>query len=87
MLSFTSGCWLRNVETGSRREIQMGQGEEGGIERVVIWEYGRRWSCAILPVTQREMFAAISIGQILAVLVTLDLIGLSIAAFIILRRK
>jgi hypothetical protein len=33
------------------------------------------------------MFAAISIGQILAALVTLNLIGLSIAAFVILRRK
>jgi hypothetical protein len=33
------------------------------------------------------MLAAISIGQILAVLVTLNLIALSIAAYVILRRK
>jgi hypothetical protein len=33
------------------------------------------------------MFAAISIGQVVAVLVTLNLIALSIAAFVILRRK
>jgi hypothetical protein len=36
---------------------------------------------------KREMFAVISIGQILAILVTLNLIGLSIAAFVILRQK
>jgi len=33
------------------------------------------------------MFAAISIGQILAALLTLNLIALSFAAYIILRRK
>jgi len=33
------------------------------------------------------MLAAISIGQVLAVLVTLNLIGLSFAAFVIMRRK
>jgi hypothetical protein len=33
------------------------------------------------------MLAAITIGQILAVLVTLQLIGLSIAAYVIMRRK
>jgi len=33
------------------------------------------------------MFIAISTGQILAVLVTLNLIGLCFAAFVILRRK
>jgi hypothetical protein len=33
------------------------------------------------------MLAAISIGQILAVLLTLNLIGLSFAAYRILRRK
>jgi len=33
------------------------------------------------------MFASISIGQVLAVLVTLNLIGLAIAAFVIMRRK
>jgi hypothetical protein len=33
------------------------------------------------------MFAAISIGQVLAVLVTLNLIVLSFAAYRILRRK
>jgi hypothetical protein len=33
------------------------------------------------------MLATISIGLILAVLVTLNLIGLSIAAFVIMRRK
>jgi hypothetical protein len=33
------------------------------------------------------MFDAISIDQILAVLVTLNLIALSIAAFVVLRRK
>ena len=45
------------------------------------------WSCAILRVTQGEMLAAISIGQILAVLVTLNLIVLSFAAYRIMRRK
>jgi hypothetical protein len=50
-------------------------------------EYGRTWSCAILPVTQGEMLAAISIGQILAVLVTLNLIALSFVAYRIMRRK
>jgi hypothetical protein len=34
-----------------------------------------------------EMFAEISIGPVLAVLVTLNLIGLCIAAYVILRRK
>jgi hypothetical protein len=33
------------------------------------------------------MFAAISIGQILAVLLTLNLIALSFAAYKIMRRK
>jgi hypothetical protein len=33
------------------------------------------------------MIAAISLGQVLAVLVMLNLIGLSIAAFVIMRRK
>jgi hypothetical protein len=33
------------------------------------------------------MLAAISIGQILAVLLTLNLIALSFAAYVILRRK
>jgi hypothetical protein len=33
------------------------------------------------------MLAAITIGQVLAVLVTLNLIGLSIAAYVIMRRK
>jgi hypothetical protein len=33
------------------------------------------------------MFAAISIGQVLAVLVTLNLIALSFAAYRIMRRK
>jgi len=33
------------------------------------------------------MFAAITIGQVLAVLVTLNLIGLSIVAYRIMRRK
>jgi hypothetical protein len=33
------------------------------------------------------MLAAISIGQILAVLVTINLIALSFAAFVIMRRK
>ena len=41
----------------------------------------------MLRVTQGEMLAAITIGQVLAVLVTLNLIGLSIAAFVIMRRK
>ncbi len=36
---------------------------------------------------QGEMMAAISIGQILAVLLTLHLIALSIAAYVISRRK
>ena len=36
---------------------------------------------------KREMLAAISIGLILAVLVTLNLIGLSIVAYRIMRRK
>ena len=44
-------------------------------------------SCVIMPVAQAEMLAAISIGQILAVLVTLNLIALSIATYVILRRK
>ena len=34
-----------------------------------------QWSCAILPVTQAEMLAAISIGQILAVLVPHEPLG------------
>jgi hypothetical protein len=33
------------------------------------------------------MLAAISIGQVLAVLVTLNLIGLCFAAYVIMRRK
>ena len=33
------------------------------------------------------MMATISLGQVLAVAVTLNLIGLSIAAYVILRRK
>ena len=33
------------------------------------------------------MIGAISVGQILAILVTLNLIGLCIAAYVILRRK
>ncbi len=48
---------------------------------------GRARGCALLPVTQGEMLAAISIGQILAVLVTLHLIALSFAAYVIMRRK
>jgi UPF0716 family protein affecting phage T7 exclusion len=40
-----------------------------------------------LPVTQAEMLAAISIGQILAILLTLNLIVLSFAAYRIMRRK
>ena len=38
-------------------------------------------------VASLNMFAAISTGQVLAVLVTLNLVGLCIAAFVILRRK
>lgn len=49
--------------------------------------YGRTRSCAILPITQGEMLAAITIGQILAVLLTLNLIVLSFAAYRIMRRK
>jgi hypothetical protein len=45
-------------------------------------------SCeGVLSYGKAEMLAAISIGPILAVLVTLNLIGVSIAAFVILRRK
>jgi hypothetical protein len=33
------------------------------------------------------MFASISIGTILAVMVILNLVGLTIAAFVIMRRK
>jgi hypothetical protein len=33
------------------------------------------------------MMAAISIGQVLAVLVTLNLVALSFAAFVVMRRK
>ncbi len=47
----------------------------------------RPGSCAILPGRHPCMFAAISIGVVLAVLVTLNLVGLSIAAYVILRRK
>jgi hypothetical protein len=49
--------------------------------------YGRLRTCAIFPATQDDMLAANSIGQILAVLLTLNLIGLSFVAYRILRRK
>jgi hypothetical protein len=38
-------------------------------------------------VVKEAVLAAISIGQILAVLVTLNLIGLCILAFVVSRRK
>jgi hypothetical protein len=48
---------------------------------------GRKPVLRLLLFNGRVMFAVISIGQILAILVTLNLIALSIAAFVILRRK